>query len=279
MSGLSSGLGDETRDVDLDDLSIRSCTYEQHVGRATRGASWRRIKPAAGDHRCHRRLVADAASAPQVPRPGHPDRGSDQEHTGGRQGASLVVGQFRGNDCQPDWTAAGVCGLETRAMRDQVGRVVHQLGARERRLPERRRRRGMLVLAAADRYGTWDKPVYGAPPDSAVLPNNALEESRARSARRRPRPAALESVISCTVRDTAAFPDVTSGSEGWSPFAVAPPQRPYRDEVRRRPGRLRLSSRSPVDTPPCSRELLRRSARCYGSAACHGGGVGTLCVP
>lgn len=97
-----------------------------------------------------------------------------------------------------------------------------------------------MLLAAADRYGTWDKPVYGAPPDSAVLPNNALEESRARSARRRPRPAlplryrragpgrlaALESVISCTVRDTAAFPDVTSGSEAWSPFAVAPPQRP-----------------------------------------------------
>jgi amidase len=43
--------------------------------------------------------------------------------------------------------------------------------------------------------------------------------------------AAVNGVVSRTVRDTAAFLDVISGAEQTGPFVVAAPQRPYREEV------------------------------------------------
>jgi amidase len=63
--------------------------------------------------------------------------------------------------------------------------------------------------------------------------------------------AAVNGVVSRTVRDTAAFLDVMTGPEQAGPFVVAPPQRPYRHEVAREPGRLRIgvTARSPLGTP------------------------------
>jgi amidase len=63
--------------------------------------------------------------------------------------------------------------------------------------------------------------------------------------------AAVNGVLTRTVRDTAALLDVMTGPEPAGSFAVAPPQRPYRDEVGLDPGRLRIgfSTRSPLGTP------------------------------
>ena len=56
-----------------------------------------------------------------------------------------------------------------RDVRDQVGRVLHQLRTRERRLLQRRRfdHEGASVLSA-DSYGTWDKLGPGPPPPARV---------------------------------------------------------------------------------------------------------------
>jgi amidase len=50
-----------------------------------------------------------------------------------------------------------------------------------------------------------------------------------------------EHVVSRTVRDSAAVLDVTAGPEPTSPYHAPPPERPYRDEVGRDPGRLRIA--------------------------------------
>jgi len=63
--------------------------------------------------------------------------------------------------------------------------------------------------------------------------------------------AALNHVLSRTVRDSAVMLDVSHGPERGSWSRLAPPERPYLDEVTRDPGRLRiaLSTRSPFDSP------------------------------
>jgi amidase len=57
-------------------------------------------------------------------------------------------------------------------------------------------------------------------------------------------------VLTRSVRDSAAMLDATIGRELGSPFLIAPPPRPYREEVGRDPGRLRIAftARSPLGT-------------------------------
>jgi amidase len=63
--------------------------------------------------------------------------------------------------------------------------------------------------------------------------------------------AVVEHVLTRTVRDSAAMLDAIAGTDVGAPFVVAPPDRPYREETRREPGRLRIAfnSRAPIGTP------------------------------
>lgn len=62
--------------------------------------------------------------------------------------------------------------------------------------------------------------------------------------------AAMNHVISRTVRDSAAMLDATQGPETGSLFHIAPPERSYLEETRREPGKLRIgfTTRSPIGT-------------------------------
>jgi amidase len=51
----------------------------------------------------------------------------------------------------------------------------------------------------------------------------------------------VEHVITRSVRDSAAMVDATAGADAVAPFVIAPPERPYIDEIRREPGRLRIA--------------------------------------
>jgi len=51
----------------------------------------------------------------------------------------------------------------------------------------------------------------------------------------------VEHVVSRTVRDSAAMLDATHGPAVGDPYHAPPPQRPYLEEVRRKPGRLRIA--------------------------------------
>ena len=63
--------------------------------------------------------------------------------------------------------------------------------------------------------------------------------------------AAVNHVLSRSVRDSAVFLDATHGPELGSPYMLAAPPRPYAEEVGRAPGKLRIawSARSPIGTP------------------------------
>jgi amidase len=66
----------------------------------------------------------------------------------------------------------------------------------------------------------------------------------------------VEHALTRTVRDSAALLDATSGPDVGDPYAAPAPERPYREEVGRDPGRLRIgfirrsASGSPV-APEC----------------------------
>jgi amidase len=62
--------------------------------------------------------------------------------------------------------------------------------------------------------------------------------------------ASSEGVISRSVRDTATALDVSAGAEPGDPFVIAKPDAPYRELMRRDPGRLRIgfTSTSPIGT-------------------------------
>jgi amidase len=73
--------------------------------------------------------------------------------------------------------------------------------------------------------------------------------------------AAMHHVLSRSVRDSACMLDATHGPELGSWCKIAPPPRPYLEEVAREPGRLRIafSARSPLGTevePEMVRALL-----------------------
>jgi amidase len=63
--------------------------------------------------------------------------------------------------------------------------------------------------------------------------------------------AVVEHVISRTVRDSAAILDATQGADVGALYIIAPPSRPYMDEIEQSPGRLRIAfnTQSPIDTP------------------------------
>jgi amidase len=77
--------------------------------------------------------------------------------------------------------------------------------------------------------------------------------------------ASSEHVLSRSVRDSARMLDALAGADPGAPFVIAPPQRPYADEVGREPGRLRIgfSIRSPIAGPvdPANVQAVQDAAR------------------
>jgi amidase len=60
--------------------------------------------------------------------------------------------------------------------------------------------------------------------------------------------AAVEHVLTRTVRDSAAVLDVIEGADAGAPYVIKPPERPYSEEINREPGSLKIafSTRSPL---------------------------------
>ncbi|HEX2191070.1 MAG TPA: amidase family protein [Longimicrobiaceae bacterium] len=76
--------------------------------------------------------------------------------------------------------------------------------------------------------------------------------------------ASVDHVLTRSVRDSAAMLDAVAGPDPGAPYTIVPPERPYLEELRRAPGRLRVgfSTRSPLGTavhPECV-EAVRRAA-------------------
>lgn len=72
--------------------------------------------------------------------------------------------------------------------------------------------------------------------------------------------AAVEHVITRTVRDSAAMLDAIRGAESGAPYIIPEPERPYLEETRREPGALRIAftGRSPLGTevhPECRKAV------------------------
>ncbi len=68
--------------------------------------------------------------------------------------------------------------------------------------------------------------------------------------------AAVEHVLTRTVRDSAAMLDAIQGGDPGAPYVIAPPGRPYSEEIEQDPGRLKIAfnTRSPIGTevhPEC----------------------------
>ena len=68
--------------------------------------------------------------------------------------------------------------------------------------------------------------------------------------------AVVEHVISRSVRDSAAALDATHGPDAGAPYVIPPPQQAYLQEIKQRPGRLKIAfnAHSPIDTrlhPEC----------------------------
>ena len=63
--------------------------------------------------------------------------------------------------------------------------------------------------------------------------------------------ATIEHVITRSVRDSAAMLDATCAPDLGAPYIIQQPERPYLEEVRREPGKLRIAfnTRSPLDMP------------------------------
>ena len=62
--------------------------------------------------------------------------------------------------------------------------------------------------------------------------------------------AAVEHVVSRSVRDSAGILDATHGPDIGAPYTIAPPSRPYLKEIEQEPGRLRIAyhTQSPIGT-------------------------------
>jgi amidase len=63
--------------------------------------------------------------------------------------------------------------------------------------------------------------------------------------------AAVEHVLTRSVRDSAAILDATQGADIGAPYIIPPPSQPYLREIEQNPGRLRIAfnTESPIDTP------------------------------
>ncbi len=77
----------------------------------------------------------------------------------------------------------------------------------------------------------------------------------------------VEHAVTLSVRDSAAILDATAGPDLGDPYVAPPPERPYREEVGRDPGRLRLafSTRSPTGSrvhPECAAAVLDAARLC-----------------
>lgn len=67
---------------------------------------------------------------------------------------------------------------------------------------------------------------------------------------------AVEHVVTRTVRDSAAVLDATQGDGGGDPFVIAPPARPYLEEVTTDPGKLKIA----FTTTPWSGDKIDRES-------------------
>jgi len=72
--------------------------------------------------------------------------------------------------------------------------------------------------------------------------------------------AVVEHALTRSVRDSAALLDATHGADAGAPYVIAPPERPYSEEVKREPGVLKIAfnTRSPIGTavhPECVRAV------------------------
>jgi amidase len=68
----------------------------------------------------------------------------------------------------------------------------------------------------------------------------------------------VEHVISISVRDSAAFLDATAGSDDVAPYWAPPKERPYLDETKREPGKLRVAfTRKPILPATLEPEVVR----------------------
>lgn len=85
--------------------------------------------------------------------------------------------------------------------------------------------------------------------------------------------AAMNHIVSRSVRDSAAMLDATHGPETGSLFHIAPPERPYLEEVSRAPGRLKIAftTRSPIRTEvhPEAVKAVQDAARLLESLGHH----------
>ena len=67
-------------------------------------------------------------------------------------------------------------------------------------------------------------------------------------------------VVTRSVRDSAALLDISHGPEIGDPYAVAPPERPFLDEVGRDPGRLRIALMTEYPSGPKTDPVCARAA-------------------
>jgi amidase len=68
---------------------------------------------------------------------------------------------------------------------------------------------------------------------------------------------AVEHVLTRTVRDSAAMLDATAGPDAGDPYVIPPPERPYLEEVRRAPRKLRIAlCRTAASGAPVSPECV-----------------------
>ncbi|HXG28131.1 MAG TPA: amidase [Nevskiales bacterium] len=85
--------------------------------------------------------------------------------------------------------------------------------------------------------------------------------------------AAMNHIVSRSVRDSAAMLDATHGPELGSLFRIEPPERPYIEEVTRDPGKLRIAftTRSPIGMPvhPEAVRAVRETAQLLASLGHH----------
>ena len=74
--------------------------------------------------------------------------------------------------------------------------------------------------------------------------------------------AAVQHVITRSVRDSAAMLDATCAPDVGAPYIIAPPQKPYLEEIKRNPDTLKIafSTRSPLGTP-VNREIVENTLK------------------